>query len=359
MIMRNDRKSLRCLAIATAFAAWPSFTLAEGGQDFGSWQAYCDAQRNCTLETFQFEGGPTENLLFFERGLSDPDWRLMVWTGASGPLSSDVTVSVDGLDFRFSGDEFAIREHEPSGTLYQTDIILGGSNAQAVLDELQLLGDRVKVSFRDGEGRSHAAHFWIPVFTEALEWVDGQQGREGRPHTAGTGTGTSVTHTARAAAVPPEVLELRNYLGHCEPLADLQHGEHLIAADDLGDGTALYVLPCSGGGFNLSYVIYHDSGGEISPRWLVDYSDEESWFATPDLFNVEWDARERTLRTFRKGRSIGDCGSVGEWRYGDMGLRLERFSYQGECDGSVPPGEFPLIFEAKPAPVCALDEPCD
>lgn len=170
---------------------------------------------------------------------------------------------------------------------------------------------------------------------------------------------TPKTHSTKPSAIPPEVLELRNALEHCQPLADLPHGENLIVADDLADASALYFLPCSGGGFNLSYAIYHDNGGEISPKWLVAYSDEESWHATPELFNIEWNAQEKTLRAFMKGRSLGDCGSIGEWQYGDMGLRLERYSYQGECDGSAPPGRFPLIFEAKPAAVCNVGDLCD
>lgn len=357
--MSNVPEQWRGPVVATALAALLATAHAAGGEEFGLWNGSCDERQHCTLETTQFDGGPSKNLLVFSRGHHEPHWRFILRTGASGPIPDGLTVSVDGLDFRFAEDDIAVREHQLPGANYRTELVLGGPHAQSVLDELQLLGDRVKVTFRDGRSRNHVAHFWIPTFTDALAWVGRQQGREGEPHTAEGGSRALVTHSTPAAAVPPEVLELRDSLEHCQPLEDLQHGEHLIAADDLGDTTALYVLPCSGGGFNLSYVVYHDTGGEISPRWLVDYSHEESWFATPDLFNVEWDAGEKVLRTFRKGRSIGDCGSVGEWRYGDMGLRLERMSYQGDCDGTVPPGEFPAIFEAKPAAICVVGDRCE
>ncbi|MCV0393771.1 MAG: DUF1176 domain-containing protein [Rhizobiaceae bacterium] len=157
--------------------------------------------------------------------------------------------------------------------------------------------------------------------------------------------------------ISPLVLEMHGWLDDCQPMADLQHGEHRIAVE-LEDGSSLYVLPCTGSGYNLAYVAYHDYGGEISQLQFVDYSDERSWFSTPYLFDAEWDPESSTLKSFGQGRSLGDCGSASEWRYGDSGFRLQRLFYQGECDGSVPPGEFPLFFEAKPS-VCRPGESCE
>lgn len=330
------------------------------GKPFGDWQTYCDADRNCTAETYQREGAQSENLLLLERSAEQPDWTIALLTSA--PLAArppDLGVAVDGdPELAFHESDIWMTDISADGRLYTTEIQLLGNKAQALLDQLPP-GASVSMAFTDADGVAQLSRFSLFSVTEALAWIDRQQQREGQPHTAGGAMETLVAEVEFAAEDPPLVLELHGANDDCDLPADLQHGGDMITRTELGDGTTIYIVPCAGGGYNLAYLAYRDTGGEISQLQFVDYSEEESWFSTPYLFNPEWNAETGTLTSFKKGRSLGDCGSIGEWRYGDMGLRLERFFYQRACDGSVPPGQLPLFFAAKAAPVCAPGERCD
>lgn len=167
-----------------------------------------------------------------------------------------------------------------------------------------------------------------------------------RPAEAGPSQDSGLpAHVEPVSDLPSDVRELREALDVCLPLSELGDRDHMLSIPDHAAFSHLYVIPCAGGGYNLSSVVYLDSAGEISLQQLETYSPGEGWSAAPDVFNAEWSDGSRTLRAVLKRRSLGDCGSLAEWRYINGELRLERYLDEPECRGATDPQGWPVIYE--------------
>lgn len=131
----------------------------------------------------------------------------------------------------------------------------------------------------------------------------------------------------------------------CEPLDRLVHGQDW-EVHGLGEHYALYMVPCAAGAYNFSYAFYVGTEGEDSYLRLlfVDYSDRYGWEAANQLFNPSFDDTTLTLRSFYKLRGLADCGTSGVWRWDEYAFALVAFYAQGECDGTIEPGNFPQIW---------------
>lgn len=198
----------------------------------------------------------------------------------------------------------------------------------------------------------HDPRFSLSGLSAALLWIDEKQGRVGSPRQAGNppqGLTPVDNFGDDQVTVPPALIAFHRGQDDCEPLEDLMHNT-LFSTIDLGHGLVFHVVPCAGGSYNPSFAIYRQVEGGFVRTAFADYSDETSWSATSQLFNVEWNAETRMLTSFFKGRGIADCGSIGEWRVRDGYLRLEKFFHKQECDGEGDPGDFPLVYEAKELP---------
>lgn len=150
-------------------------------------------------------------------------------------------------------------------------------------------------------------------------------------------------HVRSLSELPPDVLELREALDFCLPLSELGDRDHMISVADDAAFSHLYAIPCAGGGYNLSSVVFLDSAGTVTLGHFETYARADGWTTSPEIFNVEWNDRDRTLSTFLKQRSLGDCGSAGEWRYADGELRLERYFDMPDCEGKPGPEGWPQI----------------
>lgn len=83
----------------------------------------------------------------------------------------------------------------------------------------------------------------------------------------------------------------------------------------------------------MSYF-YADLNGELvqaTERTLAGFSD--------------YDPDTQTISIFTKGRGLGDCGSVGFYKFTGKELRLERFLAKNECDGNyIDPINYPQVY---------------
>ncbi|MBX3579537.1 MAG: DUF1176 domain-containing protein [Rhizobiaceae bacterium] len=159
----------------------------------------------------------------------------------------------------------------------------------------------------------------------------------------------SVTPLARSSDwpdLPAALAELHATSGDCDLIEYLEYvGRETVV---LEEGKELWFLPCYAGAYNFSFAAYVHEEDAYQRLRLAYYSDHASWRSVDVLVNPQWDASTSTLTIYDMGRGIGDCGSRGEWRYAEGLLRLERFFHKADCDGEGEPGEFPLVYEAKP-----------
>ena len=134
---------------------------------------------------------------------------------------------------------------------------------------------------------------------------------------------------------PAEIAALRRQAG-CT--IDEVGGPDEHAVEAIGPGTALILLACGTGAYNLSsipFIARRVDGRlatEIAP-FDAQWGNEE--LGRPTLINAFWDADARLLREFAKGRGIGDCGSHATYGWDGRRFRLVEQEEMSECRGSM------------------------
>lgn len=323
------------LAIITS-AGIGNSTLAQEDESrrFGDWAVSCDAADFCRATT-----GDKARLVF-QRHQQASHWELLVDAGDDPNRTvSEFTVQVDDLIERFTGfDEFG-RYGGPGRFYFLSD------KTQDVLAAM-LDGRTARFALLDEEDNTGVLEFSLIGLSASLLWVDERQQRIGSPRLAGeppygvlpfgSGIDTSIT-------VPAALVAAHRASQDCEPLERLSSGrDSIVAAFD--DGGALAILPCHEGAYNFAAIVYHFQDETFSQLNFAEYSEQQSWYASNTLMNVNFDPQTKEITTFDKGRGLGDCGSIGRWRWTDDGFRMMEYRYQAACDGAVEPGNFPVIF---------------
>jgi hypothetical protein len=257
-------------------------------------------------------------------------------------------LTVDDASETFSG----VSEVAAYGAL--NDFFLLGKKAQAVMDRL-MPGTSLAVAFTDEAGSPVKTNFSLDGLTAALIWIDEQQSRIG---------------SERVAELPPVGLEpaSRTLVGEVT-MADIP--AELIAQDsarpDRCDGfdivsdqpfyrfpaggeKTLYFLPCTGGAYNHFYSVYVGTDRWYDLQLFATPSYRAGWQAEEGIWLEGFDPETNQLRSYNLGRGMGDCGLRGLWQWtGNVFVMLE-YRLQAECDASVEPGEFPLIYKNENPP---------
>lgn len=323
-------------AVLALLAAAPA--LSQENREFRDWIVNCDASLACEAETRTLDGAPTDFLLRVTRSKTEANWNLVLVANAARP-ERPYNIFVDLLGA--SVDVAAYGK--------PTDIHLLGAKASQLLG---LMGPATEAGFEFYEpaGNPYAPRFSLSGLSASLLWIDEMQGRVGSSREAGNapeGLAALDFGQRDLSNVPADLLVLHGQQGDCEGFNVLPDEIEFIVAK-LSEERTLHLAPCSSGAYNSTYAAYIASNRRYRRTWFADYSDRSSWTATPYLVNPYWDDAAKRLTTFNKGRVIGDCGSIGEWRSYDGYLRLEKFYYKGDCDGEGGPDAYPLVYQAEP-----------
>ena len=109
------------------------------------------------------------------------------------------------------------------------------------------------------------------------------------------------------------------------------------AADvaDLGKGLTLVTIPCWRAAYNFGSILFVlDPKAPEKARLLrFQVHDGKKLVTQKTLSNVSYDEKTRTLRAMHKGRGVGDCGSMGEWKWTGATFRLTGYWLKENCDG--------------------------
>lgn len=322
--------AVSCMAAIAAPAS------AQQNREFTDWAATCDAELVCEAYTHHVGDDPAVYLFHVTRGQSEETWNLVLEVNGGQPRRPyEIGARLVGAEFDRVIDAAS---HDSDREIY-----LLGDNANALMAGLGPASE-VVFSITDADGGPLVPHFSLSGLSASLLWIDEMQGRIGSPREAGA---VPEGMSPAADGIPEELLIRHHREGECDAFEDLPNGNEFIVAD-LGGERTLYLLPCSSGAYNFAYVGYIHAYGGYERAWFADYSDTSSWTATPYLVNPDWEPATKRLTMFNKGRGIADCGSIGEWQAYDGYLRLERFFAKDDCDGQGEPGQYPLVFEAKP-----------
>lgn len=102
---------------------------------------------------------------------------------------------------------------------------------------------------------------------------------------------------------------------------------------DLGGGKRLVLVLCMQGAYQGSSIAYAVEG--TTPPRLLTFPEWENKRLKPSAFVTEadFDPATKEMSGFAKGRGIGDCGSLGTWRWTGTAFKLKSFFYKEKCDG--------------------------
>ena len=323
------------LLLALVAAAAASLQPSEV-RTFQDWTVACDNGLDCeAIALLPAEAEWTEWVsLSFRRGARAGDGPLVMLQGFE---DQPAALLADGhaLAARFSStvDGFAVQAD-------QTALIAA-------------LRDGRELEVRRADG-SRLGRVSLAGAAAAMLYMDERQRR------VGTVTALVRPGTRPAATVPPPP-PLPQVVPSRPPLdPEFEIGDERIAAlrrelgctidevggpdqhevDQIATNTALILLACGSGAYNLSSVPiiarFGDGAGEFETR-VAEFDMQWGVAAEgrPTLINGAWDPETLRLSEFSKGRGLGDCGTRSEYAWDGTRFRLVHQEEMEECRGSL------------------------
>jgi hypothetical protein len=325
-------------------------TTAQESRGFRDWTVHCDATGYCAAEAYVNPGAGSADYVFrIARHAQESYWEMSFSSlAAQADEWADFGVSIDG-----ETQTFAL--FDQVGAYGQiSDFYFLGDGAQVVMDRL-MPGSEVAVAFTDTTGAAQEASFSLAGLSAALLWIDERQGRIGSERVAYAPPYGLVPAGSSQVAIPDvplALLDRHRADPDCTPLEELANSRDFVV-DQLDETHTLYLLPCQTGAYNFAQKVYVGSYDSYEPQYFADYDSTLGWYGTPYMWNAQYDSETKTIASFAKARGIGDCGSMGVWRWAGYQFRLEELRSR-ECTDDIDPEgempEFPVVFKAKPLP---------
>lgn len=120
---------------------------------------------------------------------------------------------------------------------------------------------------------------------------------------------------------------------------DLDQAVRTQQSFDLGGGKRLVLVLCLQGAYQGSSIAYAVDGA--SPPRLLSFPEWQRGRLTPSAFVTEadFDPKTKEMHAFAKGRGIGDCGTLGTWRWNGKEFKLKTYFNKEKCDGRLFAGQ--------------------
>ena len=118
-------------------------------------------------------------------------------------------------------------------------------------------------------------------------------------------------------------------------------------AFSLPGGASLWGACASAGAYNLAYDFRIFIDGKPGRPWdarvpgLTGFDETPSW-----LWNAYVDEDTRRLRSFMKGRGLGDCGDATDWAFDGTGFAALSYSAMDACRG-VMQEDWPVLYRVR------------
>nr|WP_236552930.1 DUF1176 domain-containing protein [Sphingomonas sp. 8AM] len=182
----------------------------------------------------------------------------------------------------------------------------------------------------------------------ALRYIDAQQGRVGtvtalvahgdKPAAAVAAARPAprvraVAFGGTAAALTPALLAGMRRTAECDPSFSSPEPR----AHGLADGATLVLLPCSAGAYNEIDALFVVRDGKATPAKVdapAGFEETGADSRTPVHSVINGDVDGGVLRSYAKGRGLGDCGVMQSFVWDGAQLRLTGQRAMGECRGN-------------------------
>ncbi|MBV5260310.1 DUF1176 domain-containing protein [Synechococcus moorigangaii CMS01] len=158
-----------------------------------------------------------------------------------------------------------------------------------------------------------------------------------------------------SAQILPELIKNRESLQLCQ---DFRFEPELTEVASnvyrVGENDYLVHLVCGSTAYQLlqDYFLYQKTTGQPNltslPITFFDRDQNGELIEETEMTMAgysEYDPVTKTVNIFTKARGLGDCGSLGFYRFTGTELRLDRFLMKDECDGNyIEPINYPQVY---------------
>ncbi|MGI9372613.1 MAG: DUF1176 domain-containing protein [Hyphomicrobiales bacterium] len=229
---------------------------------------------------------------------------------------------------------------------------------QATLDVLMpamLKGSQMSASFRDERGEPRTANISLLGLGAALSYMNKQQFRG--PNTVDVGPPAGVSTKADEGdntnlpllKLPSGLVALHSQVEACEGWAGRPSPQNNSQRYDLGEGTNLYIVPCTPGTNNPGSRIYiSEKGGRLEAVLFARFDEQTGWTGTDTLANASFDKSKGILVSRSKEQGLEGCGVLGLWKWQEGRFAMNRYAAWRDCELERPVNEWQVIFLRAP-----------
>jgi len=327
---------------------------SETVRQFGNWRTVCDSLNNC--QAVSVDLATAFRLEIARKSGRDSFWTIsFIIRGDEARTYEPFHISVDFEEpLTLEPDDGYRSSSQPN----RFDISnIGQANR---LMQLFARGRQTYFNFLNTRGQETGGRFSLKGLSASLLWIDDQQQRLKSPRTIGVVTPVSSngkpektnpfssgsTRIVAPDKIPPALAAIHFADGECASAERQPFAGFGFETTKLDKNNRLYLIPCFAGAYNVVYRIYLKPASQTKPRQLffASYSDELGWSGTPELMNISYDARTKTLSTLAKSRGLGDCGSRALYQWNSYAFKMVEYRYWGKCDGTRLPANWPVIY---------------
>lgn len=354
---------------ALAAAMLTALPAQASDKEFRDWWAACDNLRNCSAYGFdtQLNGG---GYIRIERG-GAPSAQAKITLMAYAPEGVTFTLSFD--DPALPGLPAGAQTGEEVDASDMRRVTLSdGNDADTLIASLRKAKEIV-ITRIDPPGKKSdtpVSKISLNGAVAAMLWIDDQQKRldtttaliqrGNRPESSipaqpkaaviVAAKGLSGAAADKKPSARDEAAIKKKAVQQC---GEGDEGE-LEEASALAADTFLYPIHCPGssGAYNHSYTFLVAKAGQPQSartpkfRWPTKIGDRDKDSESEDfLVNADFSNVDMTMRTFNKGRGIGDCGDEERWVWDGRNFRLAEVKTMPACRG-VPSEDWPTVYRA-------------
>ncbi len=129
---------------------------------------------------------------------------------------------------------------------------------------------------------------------------------------------------AEETALPAAVIAEGMRTAECDEPAN---ADSVIDTSDLGGGQSLVEVRCLTGAYQGASIFFVMPAGAPERARLLRFPEpsKDGFTSSPSLNGPEFDPATRIMRSLYKGRGVGDCGTIGEWKWAGADFKLARY----------------------------------
>jgi hypothetical protein len=120
-----------------------------------------------------------------------------------------------------------------------------------------------------------------------------------------------------------------------ECMVPLEDAVANLSVQNLSRGLKLVEVSCTTGAYNFDSILFAVDLRQPAKARLLRFQiwEERSFKPTYTLTSPTFNVGTLKLTSYHKGRGLGDCGTMGEWRWNGTDFTMTGYWNKENCDG--------------------------